>query len=706
MTEHSAVRMVRMALSTAFAAFVTFAAPMLAYGGFSVRETPGAWAVIDNLKEITAGSALDFSQMGFADAPAGKHGWTRAVGDVFEFESLPGAPQRFYGVNLCMSAAFPHEDEAERLAVRLVRLGYNAVRLHHHDQQWTEGEDERVKMDRLVAACVRHGLYITTDLYVSRRVAWRDVGIDRDGDMNMQTFKLYAQLDDRAFENWKAFARDFLLRRNVFTGRRYVDEPAVFSLCLLNEGGFYLGWDTLGKRDEPVVRNAWRKWLVARRMKDPLFYPSADPEMPPRDFRKPGESAVARLFFADAEGAFFRRASRFLRDELKVKALLTNDNCGVHPMPSQRVADAFDFVDEHFYKDHPAFLGASWKLPSRLPNDNPVSARHFAPCVSAFTRICGKPFTVSEWNYTGPARFRASGGLFTGAIAALQGWSGVWRFSYAQNRDEFDDPCAHPKFFELARDPVAQASDRLAVLLFLRGDVKELPRWSGVALEATDESLAPAEGMPAWRASPPWDDIAWNVRVGTMLSSRRDKRWGLTLRRQNADKKGVEAEMRKKAGGCASEITFDRAVGCVYLSALRTEAVFASNGTVAGRTMSVVLSGCPALVYATSLTSEPLASSRRILLAHLTDVQGEGTLYRDESRTVLESWGGRPLVAVGRAEVDISLERPEDYAVYALATDGRRVHRAETSFHDGRLRLVAETGRGCIYYEIVKEDRL
>ena len=663
------------------------------------------WIPLENGKDIRAGSALDFSSMALQDAPAGKHGRVLSVGDHFEFEGLRGIPQRFYGVNLCMSAAFPEADEAPRIAERLRRLGSNAVRLHHHDQQWSEGEPERVKMDRLVAECIRRGLYVTTDLYVSRKVAWRDVGIDRDGAMNMQTFKLYAQLHEGAYRNWQAFARDFLLRTNVFTRRRYVDEPALVSLCVLNEGGFYLGWDTLGKRDEPVVKEAWRKWLLARRAANPSFYPSADPGLPPQDFRKARESAVARLFFADMEGDFFRRASRFLKDELGVKALLTNDNCGVHPMPSQRVADGFDFVEEHFYKDHPSFLGKSWKLPSRLPNDHPLAARHFAPCVSAFARLADRPFTVSEWNYSGPARFRAAGGLLVGTMAAQQGWSGVWRFSYAQDRLEFDDPTVHPKFFELARDPLAQAADRLAVLLYLRGDVAELPRWRGVALEATDESLVPAEGVPAWRAAPPWDDVSWKLRVGTAISRERAKGWGLVLRRQKADLKGVEQDVRRQAEKAVSPLTLDRVHLTAALATERTEAVFGpTNACVAARCLSVRLSGHPALVFAAALDAVPLASSRRILVAHLTDVQGEGTTYRDASRTVLEAWGGRPLVAAGRAEVALRLADARRAAVWALATDGRRLRRIPSHVEDGILRADLDTSGGNLYYEIVLDE--
>ena len=45
---------------------------------------------------------------------------------------------RFYGVNLCFSAHYITHEQADRLAERLARLGYNAVRLHHYEGELTE----------------------------------------------------------------------------------------------------------------------------------------------------------------------------------------------------------------------------------------------------------------------------------------------------------------------------------------------------------------------------------------------------------------------------------------------------------------------------------------------------------------------------------------------------------------------------------------
>ena len=129
--------------------------------------------------DIAPDSALDFSAMGLQDAPAGKHGWLHANTDgTFSFERQPGKPVRFYGVNLCFSAHYITHDQSDQLAERLVRLGYNTVRLHHYESELTDRSPDRTQLneekldqlDYLIAALIRRGIYVTTDLFVSRPV--------------------------------------------------------------------------------------------------------------------------------------------------------------------------------------------------------------------------------------------------------------------------------------------------------------------------------------------------------------------------------------------------------------------------------------------------------------------------------------------------------------------------------------------------------
>ena len=117
------------------AAALCAAAALRASADFEVRRGE-EWIPIDYRRDIAPGSVMDFSGMGLQDAPAGTYGWLKNIDGHFEFEGRPGVRQVFYGVNLCKTANFPDHAVADRLVERLVRLGYNTVRIHHHDEAW------------------------------------------------------------------------------------------------------------------------------------------------------------------------------------------------------------------------------------------------------------------------------------------------------------------------------------------------------------------------------------------------------------------------------------------------------------------------------------------------------------------------------------------------------------------------------------------
>ena len=82
---------------------------------------------------IEPGSALDFSAVVPHHEPAGKFGRVVAVGDHFELEQRPGEEIRFCGVNLVHGANVPDPENADRFAANLARMGFNSVRIHHHE---------------------------------------------------------------------------------------------------------------------------------------------------------------------------------------------------------------------------------------------------------------------------------------------------------------------------------------------------------------------------------------------------------------------------------------------------------------------------------------------------------------------------------------------------------------------------------------------
>ncbi len=424
---------------------VTIGFSLAATGGVSVEHDMPVtivagkdWIPLQAELDIVPGSALDFSTLGLQDAPAGKHGWLKANEDgTFCFERQPGKPVRFYGVNFCFSAHYITHEQSDRLADRLVRLGYNAVRLHHYEGELTEPQRERTglnpekldQLDYLVAALIRRGIYVTTDLFVSRPVDVTQFLPDSENSRReaMNRFKVLAALHPGAYENWKSFARNLLAHVNPYTQRAYKDEPGLAWLALINEGNL-ANYVSLAK-DIPEYRAAWNRWLVERYKdrdglaaawgaalkadEDPARGTAAlDGSVQSQDLR--GRDLV--LFLAQVEQDFLGRATAFLREELGARTLVTNMNGWTNHATSQRVRSAMDYVDDHFYVDHPRFLEQSWRLPSRCPNTSPVAEGASGGRHLAFTRLFDKPFTVTEYNYSAPGRYRGVGGILTGAL--------------------------------------------------------------------------------------------------------------------------------------------------------------------------------------------------------------------------------------------------------------------------------------------------
>ena len=728
-----------------------------------ITEGPD-WTRLDFQKDVEPGSALDFSDQGLQDAPAGKHGWLKAVGGHFEFEDLPGVEQRFYGVNLCFSANYPDHDVADRLVDRLVRSGYNALRVHHHDGAWAEAHEGRRKkeegrstegtggsgaeppvvvvddidrLDYLLARCFERGIYVTTDLYVSRKALWRDIGIDRDGTLNQNLYKTYVGCHDGAFADWCRWTRAFLEHVNPYIGRAYKDEPGLPLISLINEGILAMGWDATGKATDPVIRKAWEEYttelftngncsqitidentnenggapggralpvgadrLTARNLDLPLvnnedlrFVNNPNPP-------SPGTTAF-NDFDAWLTRRIFERCSGFVRS-LGCRALLTNDNNGRLHGEGEGCTPLYDYVDSHFYVDHPTFIDKPWALPSKCGNDNLIKADKPAIFHRGWAKGASKPYTISEWNIAHPGLYRGMGGILTGALAAEQEWDGLWRFAYSHSRDNLIGEQSCSGYFDCVADPLIAASDRASVCLFLRGDA------SVAAKEKSDE-------------------------------------------------RRVTSDERQEAGGPALHLDKER--GSMALVTPRTCGGFAESGRIEAGPLSFTIADAgvrgaadnsslvtrlsslrggyivPTTLWVSSLDDEPLERSRRILLTHLTDVQGEGAQFADEARRILLQWGKAPLVRTGAADVELRLSESEVRSpesevrspeskvrgpesevrspegpkktpptVWALDTAGRRVGMIPSRVESGVLRFrvcTAGPRGGCLFYEIV-----
>ncbi len=704
------------------------------------------WIPLRPELEIEPGSALDFSAMGLTDAPAGKHGRVIARPDgQFAFADSPDQPRRFYGVNLCFGAQYVSQAEADRLAERLSRLGYNALRIHHYERDLTQGQTPTTTLnsqkldqfDYLMAALIKRGIYLTTDLYVSRPVPYRQVGRERDGQIPMDTFKILVPVHAGAYENWQAFTRAFLSHVNPYTQRSYAQEPALAWLAMINEGNFGNFYKDL--QTFPEWKQAWNRWLAKRYAnrpalatawgkdlkedEDPAAQTVALPERLQADGPRPRDCIV---FLADTEREMVLKMKAFLRDELGCRALVSNASSWTRFTTDQSARAIYDYVDDHFYVDHPQFLEGSWRLPSRCPNTSPLADGASGGRSITFTRLFDKPFTVTEYNYSGPGRFRGVGGILTGALGALQGWGGIWRFAYSHSREAMFNP-SRINYFDMACDPLGQAAERASICLFLRGDLQAAPH--SVALVMTDADLAqPAAKIPT--LAPKWHWLAWVTRVGTQVVPSPQKplphtallplawqtpasaypvnqvlavepyavendRLVTVLRERDLFKPDEVPDPAKKFFRSETgEVTIDGPHDRLVLDTARTAGGYAPAGQTvetAKGGVRISMEGSDATVWVSALDRNPIRQSRRLLVTHLTDLQNTDIRYAEPERKTLLDWGRLPhLVRAGKAEVSIRLESPKEYRVWALAPSGKRLAEVAAKADAYTLRFTAD----------------
>ncbi len=603
------------------------------------------WLPLEYYKDIQPNSAIDFSQLPFRDAPAGKHGWLKNDHGHFVFEKLPGQPQRFWGVNLCIDAPFLSHEGTDKLITRLYRAGYNSIRIHNCEAGFVKGAADGMSLnaermerfDYLFAQAKKNGIYVTTDLYVSRKVRWQDIGLEGDGYVPDNTLKALFLFHEPAFKNWLAFAEKLLEHVNPYTGLRYADDPAMPFIALINEGAF--AWSRGEIFDLPVTQQAWKQWLAKKRIIQSDYAKDVSD-----DCRGCTINTAPTYFdfMSDMEARFTIKARNALR-RFGVKAMLADWNCG--PMPrADAVTGSMDYVDTHFYIDHPSFISESWALANVTRSRPDKAVRGIPMNVAKLAREAGKPFTVSEWNFCRPNPCRSVGGLLTGYCAARQDWDALWRFYYLGFEAELDDgtpwlPYLNPNgYFHITSDPFQVASERAGLLLFMNRQAVE-----PVAKNNGKFPLSIENGSGRFTIATPCT-----------------------------------------AGG------------------------FAMDGdTLKASPLTAHVHGSQAAIWASSVDLKPLVESSRILLTFLTGLQKDGTQFLDEKGLVLQKWGtDRIVVHHGTADITLVLRNAADYDVWMLETDGRRVVKVPTTVKNGKLSFTASVkgpdGKAHFLFEIVK----
>ena len=366
------------------------------------------------------------------DPPAGKHGFVKVKDGRFYFED--GTRAKFWGTNISFSSCFPSKKQTEIMVNRLVFFGFNAVRLHHMDchfepngifedtssdcsgqQLKRTGKLSKKQLDRLdylIYKLKLQGIYVDMNLLVSRHFTEAD-GVIEASELGLAA-KPISMFDPKLIELQKQYAKDLLTHYNPYTRLRYCDDPAIAMIEITNENSIF----NITKKRVPeyYLKQLETKW---------------------ENWREPKDSTIEntkKAFYIDLEKSYFTEMSDFLHKECYVKVPITGIG-GFLYLENIDTQEPCDFIDIHFYWDHPVFPNKSWDGNDfRIHNKSilrDANLGSLGEVAAYFPASRTKPFTVSEWGHCYPNEYAYEMPILIAVEAKKNDWDALYQFAFA-----------------------------------------------------------------------------------------------------------------------------------------------------------------------------------------------------------------------------------------------------------------------------------
>lgn len=417
---------------------------------------------------------------GLNHVPAGVLGRVEARGGQLVFAD--GTPARFWGANLQAYALFQTEPQFIKAhAKRIAGLGFNLVRIHHHDSHWVQpnvfgknAADTRTldansmrKLDQWIAALKSQGVYIWLDLHVGRRFTAQDRVPDfneiasDEGHADIQGFNYISPEIERQMLD---FQNAYLGHRNGLTNLTYAEDPAVIAVMLTNENDLTHHFGNRLLPDKNVPKHNQTYMSLAREF---AHSKSLDPDATWRSW----EHGPSKIFLSDLEKRFNERMIRAVWDVGFDGLISTTSLWGgmtIAGLPSLTVGS---IIDAHSYGTE---------------GDTKFDPRERASFLDwlAIAQVADMPLSVSEWNFGDfPTEDRFVAPLRLAARAAHQGWDALMIYGYSQQ--PLNGPL-RPSNWSMAEDPALMSMMPAAALLFREGHVRLADHSYAVCLNESD----------------------------------------------------------------------------------------------------------------------------------------------------------------------------------------------------------------------------
>lgn len=189
-----------------------------------------------------------------------------------------GKRLRIFGTNL---SQFPSKKEAEYYADQLANQGYNCIRFHHTDAEWSNCFIKRLDngkhiidkqklddFDYFFAKLKEKGIYSNINFLTGREMSSADgykPEIDRIS--NWKHKHCLGFWNEQAQDFQKQYITMLLEHENPYTKTKYKDDPAVAFVEINNENGLIMGYlcgwldSYYGGEYWQELENKWNVWL-------------------------------------------------------------------------------------------------------------------------------------------------------------------------------------------------------------------------------------------------------------------------------------------------------------------------------------------------------------------------------------------------------------------------------------------------------------
>ncbi|MBU0687716.1 MAG: beta-galactosidase [Candidatus Margulisbacteria bacterium] len=690
--------------------------------GYFQTDT-SSWYEFAPKKAYPVNTAPDVSFI--LDAPAGKHGYVKVKDGHFYFED--GTRARFWGTNIYGLDCFVDHKTAEQMAERLARFGCNAVRIHHLDAYWADPNifdknyndtqhldpDQMEKLDYLIYQLEKRGIYIFMDLLVHRRFKEGDEVVDyervEDG------AKISGFYNRRIIDLQKKYAKQLLTHYNPYSKRRYVDDPAMCTVKIINESmlfyistqvglspvylkeldGLWNDWlknkyGTRAKLDEAWTDKYGRKDLHA----DEDFGNIVRGETLLK-FQRGGFGNLEKMrdsdtmaFYYDLQVKYYKEMESYLKS-IGVKVPMSGSNHWINIAADVKANAVLDYVDRHRYWDHPKYgygINIVFEDQSMLKYPNEALPNNFA-----FYRVANKPFFISEWNCCFPNEYRAEGPMVMAAYSNLQDWDGVLLFSFKGGewgtvmQDNFD----------MGSWPNVFAQWPAASLLFHRKDVATSKR-------VVEESLLPQDIYgPIREDNPmlgePLLPLVTRTQVGfagSLTDAKNPDIEPILEKYVKEDKKYLTSD--------TGELTWDWGRGIFKIDTNRTQGAvgFTSGQAIVTKNLEIFPSTDFSSLFITSLDNQPLSTAKKMLVTATAKVENTGEIF-NAAKTQLKEVGRAPILVEG-VNAKILLKRKVSSAtVYALNIAGQRIKQVPVTRKSNGVEFSISGTNKALFYEVL-----